>query len=116
MIRDLFMPTRLGPLELRNRIVMAPMTRNRSTGNIPRDLAVTYYGQRAGAGLIITEGTSPSPNGLGYARMPGMFRLDHILGWTRVVQVAHQGVFAMRRIKAVTDIYPVFHDLFKKRV
>jgi N-ethylmaleimide reductase len=87
----LFQPIRLGSLTLQNRMVMAPMTRNRCVGNNPGPLAADYYRQRGSAGLIITEGTSPSPNGLGYARMPGMFRLDQILGWTRVVQVAHQG-------------------------
>jgi N-ethylmaleimide reductase len=60
----LFAPTTLGPLPLQNHLVMAPMTRNRATGNIPNEMMAQYYGQRASAGLIITEGTSPSPNGL----------------------------------------------------
>ena len=54
----------LGKALLKNRVVMAPMTRSRATGNIPNDLMAAYYRQRAGAGLIITEGVSPSPNGL----------------------------------------------------
>ena len=69
----LFSKTSLGPLALQNRLVMSPMTRSRATGNVPNDLMVEYYAQRASAGLIITEGTSPSPNGLGYARIPGRF-------------------------------------------
>ena len=69
----LFSPLSLGALTLPNRILMAPMTRSRAIGNIPSELAVTYYGQRADAGLLITEGTSPSPDGLGYPRIPGAF-------------------------------------------
>lgn len=61
-------------------MVMAPMTRCRAIGNIPNDLMAMYYQQRASAGLIITEGTSPSPNGLGYARIPGIFNEDQIKG------------------------------------
>ena len=87
---DLFLPTRLGELLLKNRIVMAPMTRNRSLGNIPQDFAATYYGQRSGAGLIVTEGTSPSPNGLGYARIPGLFSTEQIAGWQKVTEAVHR--------------------------
>jgi N-ethylmaleimide reductase len=74
----------LGPLTLSNRIVMAPMTRSRAIGNIPNDLMATYYAQRASAGLIITEGTSPSPNGLGYARIPGLYNEEQARGWRKV--------------------------------
>ena len=80
----LFAKTTLGPLALQNHLVMAPMTRNRSIGNVPGDLAVSYYVQRAGAGLIITEGTSPSPNGLGYPRIPGIFSAEQVAAWKRV--------------------------------
>lgn len=60
-------PFRLGRVELENRAVMSPMTRSRSLGNVPSELVATYYAQRAAdAGLIVTEGTSPSPSGLGY--------------------------------------------------
>ena len=69
----LYSKTLLGSLELQNHLVMSPMTRNRATGNIPNALMLEYYTQRATAGLIITEGTSPSPNGLGYPRIPGIF-------------------------------------------
>jgi len=61
----LFSPIDLGSLRLKNRVVMAPMTRNRSANGVPGDLVVTYYRQRAEAGLIFTEGTAPSPNGQG---------------------------------------------------
>ena len=69
----LFSKTTLGPLQLQNHLVMCPLTRSRAIGNVPNDLMVEYYSQRASAGLIVTEGTSPSPNGLGYPRIPGIF-------------------------------------------
>jgi N-ethylmaleimide reductase len=85
----LFLKTSLGPLALQNRLVMSPMTRSRATGNVPNDLMVEYYAQRASAGLIITEGTSPSPNGLGYARIPGAFSSEQGAGWRRVAEAVH---------------------------
>jgi len=89
MKTNLFSPYELGPLTLPNRIVMAPMTRNRSTGNVPGALVAEYYAQRAGAGLIVTEGTSPSPNGLGYARIPGIFSPAQVRGWKAVADAVH---------------------------
>lgn len=86
----LFSPYSLGDLALKNRIVMAPMTRSRATGNIPNELMATYYGQRAGAGLLITEGTAPSPNGVGYARIPGNYSEEQKEGWKKVTQAVHQ--------------------------
>jgi N-ethylmaleimide reductase len=85
----LFSPTSLGPLTLQNRLVMSPMTRNRATGNIPNELMALYYGQRACAGLVITEGTSPSPNGLGYPRIPGAFSAPQVAGWKLVTAAVH---------------------------
>ncbi len=86
----LFSPTKLGPLTLKNRVVMSPLTRNRAVGNVPNDLMVEYYSQRAAsAGLIITEGTSPSPNGLGYPRIPGAFSAAQTVGWKRVTDAVH---------------------------
>ena len=85
----LFSKTSLGPLELQNRLVMAPLTRNRATGNVPNELMAQYYAQRASAGLIITEGTSPSPNGLGYARIPGIFSAAQVAGWKRITDAVH---------------------------
>ncbi|MBC7450280.1 MAG: alkene reductase [Cytophagales bacterium] len=78
-----------GSLELKNRIVMAPMTRCRAINNIPNSLIAEYYAQRASAGLIITEGTSPSPNGLGYARIPGIYSREQIEGWKLVTSAVH---------------------------
>ncbi|MDR2188329.1 MAG: alkene reductase [Azonexus sp.] len=87
----LFSPARLGPLTLQNHLAMAPMTRNRATGNIANALMAEYYGQRASAGLIITEGVAPSPSGLGYPRVPGIFSPEQIAGWKPVTQAAHAG-------------------------
>jgi N-ethylmaleimide reductase len=85
----LFSPTTLGSLKLQNRLVMAPMTRSRAPGNVPNDLMVQYYAQRASAGLIVTEGTSPSPNGIGYARIPGIYSAEQVAGWKRVSDAVH---------------------------
>src|SRR3954454_24105104 len=77
-------------LQLANRAVMAPMTRSRAVdANTPNALMADYYGQRASAGLIITEGTSPSPNGLGYARIPGLFNEAQVRGWKAVTDAVH---------------------------
>jgi len=85
----LFSKTTLGSLTLQNHLVMAPMTRNRAIGNIPNELMAQYYSQRGTAGLIITEGTSPSPNGLGYPRIPGIFSAAQIAGWKLVADATH---------------------------
>ena len=85
----LFSKTSLGPLALQNRLVMAPLTRNRATGNVPNELMAQYYAQRASAGLIISEGTSPSRNGLGYPRIPGAFSAAQVAGWKRVTEAVH---------------------------
>ncbi len=85
----LFSPTKLGPLALQNRLVMSPLTRNRASDNVPNDLMVEYYAQRASAGLIITEGTSPSPNGLGYPRIPGAFSAAQTAAWKKVADAVH---------------------------
>lgn len=85
----LFSTTTLGSCTLQNHLVMAPMTRSRATGNIPNELMAEYYAQRGSAGLIITEGTSPSPNGLGYPRIPGIFSAAQVAGWKLVTAAAH---------------------------
>lgn len=90
MSSALFIPTRLGSLPLKNRIVMAPLTRSRAIGNLPNELMAQYYRLRADAGLIITEGTSPSPNGLGYPRIPGLFNEEQVQAWRRVTDGVHQ--------------------------
>lgn len=90
MSKPIFASYVLGRLTLANRIVMAPMTRCRATGNFANDLIAEYYRLRATAGLIISEGISPSPNGLGYARMPGMFNDTQVKSWQPVTNAVHQ--------------------------
>lgn len=87
---ELFLSKKVGSLTLKNRIVMAPMTRCRAIGNIPNELMAEYYKQRSDAGLIITEGTSPSPNGLGYARIPGIFSELQVEGWKKTTKAVHE--------------------------
>jgi len=87
---SLFAPTRIGSLPLKNRFVMAPMTRSRAVeANTPNALMAEYYGQRATAGLIVTEGTSPSPNGVGYPRIPGLWNARQVEGWKLVTDAVH---------------------------
>jgi N-ethylmaleimide reductase len=86
---QLFTPATVGAITLKNRVVMSPMTRSRAIGNVPNDLMAEYYRQRADAGLIITEGTSPSPNGLGYSRIPGIFSAEQVEGWKKVTGAVH---------------------------
>ncbi len=86
----LFDSFKLAGLPLENRMVMAPMTRSRSVeNNAPNALVAEYYAQRASAGLIVTEGTSPSPNGLGYARIPGLYSPEQVAGWRLVADAVH---------------------------
>ena len=88
---DLLTKYKFGELELSNRMVMAPMTRCRAIeGNIPNPLAVTYYTQRASAGLIITEGSQVSPQGVGYVRTPGIYSSSQVAGWKKVTDAVHK--------------------------
>lgn len=87
---ELLRPAELGSLKLANRIVMAPMTRNRAlAGDIPGEPTVQYYAARATAGLIVTEGTQPSRHGKGYARTPGIFTAEQVSAWRRVTNGVH---------------------------
>lgn len=87
----LFSPYCLGPLVLPNRIVMAPMTRSRALdGNVPNPLAETYYAQRASAGLIVTEASQVSPQGIGYIRTPGIHSPEQVTGWRRITAAVHR--------------------------
>jgi N-ethylmaleimide reductase len=87
----LYSKTTLGPLPLQNHLVMSPLTRNRATDNVPNELMAEYYAQRSSAGLIITEGTSPSPNGVGYPRIPGIYSQKQVAGWKAVTDAVHRG-------------------------
>jgi N-ethylmaleimide reductase len=89
--RNLFTPVTIGGVELKNRIVMAPMTRSRAgEGLAPTDLTVTYYEQRASAGLIVTEATQVSPRGIGYVSTPGIYTDEQVAGWRRVTDAVHE--------------------------
>ncbi|HEY9348872.1 MAG TPA: alkene reductase [Inquilinus sp.] len=91
-VPKLFTPTRIGDLELPNRIVMAPLTRNRARhdGDVPHALNAEYYAQRAAAGLLITEGTQISPEGKGYAWTPGIHSPEQVAGWRLVTDAVHK--------------------------
>lgn len=87
---DLFSPVKLGSIAMSNRMVMAPLTRNRSSmEGVPQDINVTYYEQRATAGLIITEATPISPMGHGYPLLPGIYTEAQIAGWKNVTDAVH---------------------------
>jgi N-ethylmaleimide reductase len=88
-MNTLFEPTSAGSLQLANRIVMAPLTRNRAPSAVPTPLMATYYRQRASAGLLITEATAISHQGQGYADVPGLYAPEQIAGWKRVTQAVH---------------------------
>ena len=88
-LTHLLAPAQWGGFTLRNHVVMAPMTRSRAPGNVPNAMMAEYYAQRASAGLIVTEGTSPSPNGLGYARIPGLFTDEQAAGWKLTTDAVH---------------------------
>jgi N-ethylmaleimide reductase len=109
----LFSPYRLGDLDLANRLVMSPMTRSRAVdGNVPNPLAPTYYAQRASAGLIVTEATQVSPQGVGYIRTPGMHSAAQVAEWKRITEAVHRAggkIFAqLWHVGRVS--HPDFHD------
>jgi N-ethylmaleimide reductase len=87
----LFEPLSLGDVKLPNRILMAPLTRMRATApdDVPNDLMLEYYRQRAGAGLIISEGTQISPIGKGYMDTPGIYSVEQVAGWRRITDAVH---------------------------
>ena len=88
---DLFTPLRIGPYDLKNRLVMAPLTRNRAgPGGVPQALNVEHYAQRASAGLIVTEATQISPQGVGYPGTPGIHAPEQVAGWRKVTEAVHE--------------------------
>ncbi len=110
----LFSSIKVGDLELKNRIVMAPMTRCRAINNVPNDIMANYYQQRSSAGLIITEVTSPSPNGLGYARIPGIFTEEQIKAWKKVTSAVHESggkiIIQLMHTGRISHILNMAHD------
>lgn len=108
---QLFEPLQVGELTLPNRIIMAPLTRQRaSEGRVPNDLMVEYYVQRAEAGLILTEATSVTPQGVGYADTPGLWSQEQVKGWRKVTTAVHEAggrIFAqLWHVGRISD--PVF--------
>lgn len=90
---QLLKPIKFGSIELKNRVVMAPLTRSRATGDdgrTPNDLMLKYYVQRAAAGLIITEATAITPMGVGYANTPGIWSEAHVEGWKKITEAVHE--------------------------
>ena len=111
--RNLFLPYELGDLPLRNRTVMAPMTRSRAVaGNVPHPLAATYYAQRASAGLIVTEASQVSPQGVGYIRTPGIHSAEQVAGWRTVTDAVHRagGKIFLQLWHVGRISHPDFHD------
>lgn len=90
-MKKLLMPYTKGGLAIKNHLVMAPMTRARAINNLPNELIAEYYAQRTGAGLIITEGTAPAPEALGYARIPGVFNPQQVEAWKLITNKVHKG-------------------------
>lgn len=107
----LFDPLQIGPLNLKNRVIMAPLTRSRAgTERVPNALMAEYYGQRAGAGLILSEATSVTPTGVGYADTPGIWNDAQVEGWKAVTQAVHEaGGLIMLQLWHVGRIsHPIF--------
>jgi N-ethylmaleimide reductase len=90
-MKKLLMPFIKGPLNLKNHVVMAPMTRSRAIDNLANSLMAEYYGQHTGAGLIVTEGTAPAAEALGYPRIPGIFSQQQVEAWKQVTKRVHEG-------------------------
>jgi N-ethylmaleimide reductase len=90
--QPLLQPIKVGDLELSNRVWMAPMTRSRAAneGNVPFDIHVNYYKQRASAGLIISEGSQVSKQAVGYINTPGIYSQEQVEGWKKVTQAVHE--------------------------
>jgi len=111
--KPLFLPYRLGDIELNNRLVMAPMTRSRALeDNVPNPIAATYYAQRASAGLIVTEATQVSPQGVGYIRTPGIHSAEQVTGWKRITEAVHRagGKIFLQLWHVGRISHPDFHD------
>jgi N-ethylmaleimide reductase len=108
---ELFRPIQLGPLTLKNRIVMSPMTRARSPGGVPNDLNVEYYSSRADAGLLFAESTAISPEGAGLVYCPYIFNDDHAAGWKRVTDAVHAkgGRIVLQLFHCGHNLHPSMH-------
>ena len=107
-------PLKIGDLEIPNRIVMAPLTRNRSTGpgRVPNAMMRDYYAQRASAGLIISEATSIAPEGVGYPHTPGVWSVEQVNGWRKITDAVHAAggrmFLQLWHVGRISD--PSYHD------
>ncbi|MFA5976363.1 MAG: alkene reductase [Elusimicrobiota bacterium] len=112
MAKHLFSSIKLGPYSLPNRVALAPMTRCRAgAGNVPSELAPLYYGQRASAGLVITEATQVAPRGVGYPNTPGIYTAEQVAGWAPVVESVHHA--GSRIFLQLWHVGRVSHPLFQ---
>jgi N-ethylmaleimide reductase len=110
---DVFSPYTLGPLQLKNRMVMAPLTRSRAEGNnVPSPMAATYYSQRASAGLIVTEATQAGARGQGYVSTPGIYNDAQIAAWKKITDAVHQkgGLIFVQLWHVGRISHPVFRN------
>ena len=112
--QSLCQPLSAGPLSLGNRIAMAPMTRSRAPGNVPNAVMREYYRQRNGAGMVITEGTASSPEGLGYARIPGLFNAEQAAAADALRATVEAVRFAVTLL-SVLGLIAVGYRLSKRR-
>lgn len=112
MNSPLLSPIKIGPYDLPNRIVMAPLTRMRAPDSIPTDLMETYYAQRASAGLIISEATPISPQGVGYPSTPGIYNALQVAAWTKITEAVHakNGHIFLQLWHVGRISHPDFHD------
>jgi N-ethylmaleimide reductase len=111
-VPDLFEPIRVGPMQLPNRIVMAPLTRSRAgAGNVPTQLHALYYAQRASAGLIIAEATQIAPEGQGYISTPGIHSAEQVQGWRCVTKAVH--VAGGRMVLQLWHVGRISHPSFQ---
>ena len=91
MTKQLLTPTQIGDIPLKNRVILAPMTRTRATpGGCPTELMAEYYGQRASAGLVIAEATGVDSSAIAWMNMPGIYNDEHVEGWKKTTQAVHQ--------------------------
>ncbi len=107
-------PLQIGDITVKNRVIMAPLTRSRADnpGRVPNDLMVEYYTQRAGAGMIITEATAVDPRGVGYADTPGIWSDDQVAGWRKITDAVHAkgGVIVVQLWHVGRISHPLFLD------
>jgi N-ethylmaleimide reductase len=112
MTSNLFTPVELGAMALPNRVLLAPLTRNRAdAGNVPSELALTYYVQRASGGLLITEATQVTPEGQGYPNTPGIHSEAQVQGWRKITDAVHKA--GGRMVLQLWHVGRISHPVFQ---